>query len=127
MLLFDSRVLIYMNNAEFNELREFLETNREPTPSNVTLVNGKNSVHITKEGNCLSSETKREESRKATVQSISQNIWPSETKKRNQYQNLDRFDTSVLSSLETNPFNVSITKGCATDDKVKNCVPSFYK
>lgn len=113
-----------MNNAEFNELREFLETNRDPTPSNVTLVNGKDSVHITKEGNCLP-ETNREESRNTSV-NMSQNAYPSQTKSKTQYQNLDRFDTSLLSSLDSNPLNVSITAGCSSV-KSKESIPSFYK
>ena len=112
-----------MENAEFNELREYLETEREPTTSNVSLPSGKDFVHPTQHGNQFLSDIDNKHFQRLPVSIRNNNDLPQkETRSRNKYKT-NKLDTSVLKSLSSNPYNLSITKDCTNDSKL--CVPDF--
>ena len=93
-----------INNAEINELREYLEiNNRKPTPSNVTLTNGKTAVHLTQKGKCLDNSS-RFNGQKATIATFSDNVLPIQTQMKDQYDNTNRMESTLIHSLSIIPY-----------------------
>jgi hypothetical protein len=97
-----------IENASFNELKEYLETNRAPTQTGVKLMAGQETVNMT-----------RETSSYAPLQSAGITKAPSfvpvqdnsvHTQKRNHYSDSrTQLDTSVIDALKENPYSNPIT------------------
>jgi len=95
-----------MANASFNELKEYLETNRAPTQTGVKLMAGQETVNSTRDRQSY------HEPPNAGITKI-RGIVPTKSNtqhlaKRNEYGNQLRLDSSVMDALQDNPYATSI-------------------
>lgn len=94
-------------NVSFNELKEYLETNRAPTQTGVKVMAGQEVVNMTRDKNTyapLQSAGITKAPGHVPVADRSQH-----TDKTNQYsEDRTRLDTSILDSLKDNPYATSI-------------------
>lgn len=96
-------------NASFNELKEYLETNRAPTQTGVKVMAGQETVNMTQTRSTYAAQ------QSAGITPIHKNIRSGDSlnlsNKRNNYSSSrNELDTSIMDSLDGNPYAISITK-----------------
>lgn len=97
-----------VQNASFNELKEYLETNRAPTQSGVKLMAGQEGVNMTRETSTYSQLQSAGITKTPHFVPVQDNS--THTQQRNHYSNSrTQLDTSVLDSLKENPYSNPIT------------------